>query len=222
MIIVFDLDGTISDPIVGISASINYALEKMGYPGKEQSALGAYIGPPLQETFTDLIGRDDEEMIRNAITFFRERYFSIGYRENVIYPGIREIFERLTADGHTLYIATSKKFELAKAVTEYFGITKYFEDILGCGLKRKKSELLSEIKQKDKNAPLVMIGDRLHDMEAGKECHYYCIGVLWGYGSKEELLESGADVVCENPDEILTLINRLQNSGGSGSSAREQ
>ena len=211
MIIVFDLDGTISDPIVGISSSINYALEKMGYPTKAPSALGAYIGPPLQETFADLLGRDDEGLILSAITFFRERYFDIGYRENIIYPGIREILKRLTDDGHTLYIATSKKLEIAKEVTEYFNITKYFEDILGCGLKRKKSELLSEIKQIENREQMVMIGDRLHDMKAGKECQYYCIGVLWGYGSKEELLDSGADVICENPDEIVELINRIEN-----------
>lgn len=211
MIIVFDLDGTISDSFVGISSSINYALEKMGYPTKEPSALGTYIGPPLQETFADLFESDDEELILSAITFFRERYFDIGYRENIIYPGIREILERLTDDGHTLYIATSKKLEIAKAVAEYFDITSYFEDILGCGLKRKKSELLAEIKQTDENKNLVMVGDRLHDMKAGKECDYYCIGVLWGYGTKEELVDSGADVVCENPDEIVEFINRIEN-----------
>ena len=221
MIIVFDLDGTISDPFVGISTSINYALEKMGYHVKDPSALGIYIGPPLQETFADLFESDDEELILSAITFFRERYFNIGYRENIIYPGMREILEHLKGDGHTLYIATSKKLEIAKAVTEYFDITKYFEDILGCGLKRKKSELLSEIKQLDKNKNLVMIGDRLHDMKAGKECHYYCIGVLWGYGSKEELIDSGADEVCENPDEILKLINNLRSFGASVNSFRD-
>jgi len=221
MIIVFDLDGTISDPIVGISTSINYALEKMGFPGKDPSTLGAYIGPPLQEIFTDLIGRDDEELIRTAITFFRERYFSIGYRENVIYPGIREVLEHLTANRYTLYIATSKKLEIAKSVTEYFNITKYFKSILGCGLKRKKSELLSDIKQIENTEHLVMIGDRLHDMSAGKEGQCFCIGVLWGYGSKEELLSSGADVICENPDEILGLIKRVKISGGSVNSVRD-
>jgi phosphoglycolate phosphatase len=210
MIIAFDLDGTISDPIVGISTSINYALEKMGFPTKVPSALGAYIGPPLQETFADLMGKNDDELIGSAITFFRERYFNIGYRENVLYPGMRGVLEQLNIDGHMLYIATSKKLEIAKAVAEYFDITKYFEDILGCGLKRKKSELLSEIKQIDANKNLVMVGDRLHDMKAGKECQYYCIGVLWGYGSKDELIGSGADMVCESPDEIVELINKIE------------
>ena len=211
MIIAFDLDGTISDPIVGVSASINYALEKLGLPNKDQATLEAYIGPPLQEIFTDLFGEENDELIQSAIIFFRERYFSIGYRENVIYPGIKEILDWLAANGHKLYIATSKKTTIARAVADLFEITKYFEEILGCGLKRKKYELLNEIKEREDTESLVMIGDRLHDMKAGKECHCFCIGALWGYGSKEELLGSGADVICNSPNDIKEIINKMHN-----------
>ena len=109
MIIAFDLDGTLSDPIVGVAASLNYALEKLGLPAKDQTALEAYIGPPLQEIFAALLNEENEELVSSAIHFFRERYFMIGYRENVLYPGIRAMLDRLTMDGHKLYVATAKK-----------------------------------------------------------------------------------------------------------------
>ena len=211
MIIAFDLDGTISDPIVGISASINYALQKLGLPQKEEAALKTYIGPPLQDIFADLIGDESDELIQSAIIFFRERYFDVGYRENVIYPGIKELLEWLTANGHKLYIATSKKTTIGKAVADLFEITKYFDEILGCGLKRKKYELLNDIKEKEDTETLVMIGDRLHDMKAGRASNCFCIGVLWGYGSKEELIGSGADVTCNAPNDIKGILNRIHN-----------
>lgn len=217
MIIAFDLDGTISDPVVGISDSINYALNKLGQPGRKPRDLEAYIGPPLQDIFADLLWKADRESIHSAITFFRERYFRSGYRENVIYPGVKELLAGLVADGQTLYIATSKKTSIARAVADYFHISKYFKDIFGCGLKREKHELLTRIKEIENTDQLVMVGDRLHDMKAGIKCHCFCVGVLWGYGSKEELLNAGADKICSYPQDLKLIINQIQylsNSGG--------
>ena len=211
MIIAFDLDGTISDPVVGISASINYALEKLGLPPRDPQDLEAYIGPPLQDIFADLLEKKDHESIRTAIAFFRERYFRTGYRENVIYPGIKELLTGLVANGHTLYIATSKKTSIAKAVADFFEITINFKDIFGCGLNREKHEILTRIKAIEDNDRLVMVGDRFHDMRAGKKCHCFSVGVLWGYGSKDELLGSGADTVCHNPQDLKELINQMHN-----------
>jgi phosphoglycolate phosphatase len=211
MIIAFDLDGTISDPVVGISASINHALDKLGQPVRQPQELQAYIGPPLQDIFADLLGQNDPQRIRSAITFYRERYFQIGYRENVIYPGMQELLAGLAASGHTLYIATSKKTSIARAVTDFFQISKYFKHILGCGLNRKKYDLLTRIQEIENTDRLVMVGDRFHDMHAGKKCHCFCVGVLWGYGSKQELLDAGADKVCRNPQDLRDLINHLQN-----------
>lgn len=212
MIIAFDLDGTISDPIVGIAAAINYALENMGLPQKRQAALEKYIGPPLQDIFRDLLGDRDEKRIRSAILLFRERYFDTGYRENMLYPGIVDALNGLVEDGHTLYIATSKKTAIARSVASYFNISAYFRDILGCGLKRRKYELLEEIQHREKTDRLLMVGDRLHDMEAGKTTRCFCIGVLWGYGSREELLASGADKLCRHPGELRELIETLNNN----------
>ena len=163
MIIAFDLDGTISDPVVGITTSINYALKKMGLPARNRQDLEKYIGPPLQDIFADLLEDADETGIHTAITYFRERYFRSGYRENVIYPGIEHLLEQLAACGHTLYVATSKKTSIAKAVADYFNISRYFKDIFGCGLNRQKHELLSRIKALEKTDHLLMVGDRLHD-----------------------------------------------------------
>lgn len=209
MIIAFDLDGTISDPVVGITASINYALDKLGQPARNPRDLEAYIGPPLQDIFADLLGRSDRENIHSAITFYRERYFRVGYRENVIYPGIKEMLTGLVANGHTLYMATSKKTSIAKAVADFFQISKYFKNILGCGLNRKKYELLTRIQETENTDHLVMVGDRLHDMHAGKKCHCFCVGVLWGYGSKAELLEAGADKICQSPGDLEKIINQI-------------
>ena len=206
MNIAFDLDGTISDPAIGITLSLNYALDKLGFPQKDTSLLLKYIGPPLNEIFEDLLGKSDKERIKSAITLYRERYFSCGYRENVIYPEIEAALKELSSNDNNLFIATSKRTDIAKSVTEYFGITHYFKDILGCGLKRKKDELLSEIKKRECTDSLIMVGDRSHDVVAGKATQCFCIGVLWGYGSKKELLDSGADVLLNKPNELAKCI----------------
>jgi len=206
MNIAFDLDGTISDPAIGITLSLNYALDKLGFPQKDTTLLLKYIGPPLNEIFEDLLGKSDEKRIKSAITLFRERYFSCGYRENVIYPEIEAALKELSNNGNNLFIATSKRTDIAKSVTEYFGITHYFKDILGCGLNRKKHELLSEIKKREGTDSLIMVGDRSYDVIAGKATHCFCIGVLWGYGSRKELLDSGADVLLNKPNELAKCI----------------
>ena len=207
MHIAFDLDGTISDPAVGITASINYALDKMGYPIQDPASLNKYIGPPLQDTFGELLNTDTATTLRTAITFFRERYIRIGYSENVLYPGITEMLHSLKQNGHTLYIATSKRTDIARAVTDYFEVTALFEAVMGCGLNRKKASLLREIREKTSNAPLIMIGDRSHDMIAGKAAGCTCIGVLWGYGNPAELLDTGADRLAGMPEELIGYIN---------------
>ena len=206
MIIAFDLDGTLSDPILGIATSLNHALEKLGYPTKAQSDLEKFVGPPLQEIFAELLNDNNPDLVSDGISFFRERYFDIGFKENVLYPGIIDMLTELTDDGHTLYVATSKKQTIAHSVTDHFDITRFFKAILGCGLSKKKHELLDEIKTFETAKPMVMVGDRMHDMEAGKTSGYYCIGVSWGYGSQTELLNAGAHTICESPHQIKKLL----------------
>lgn len=206
MVLAFDLDGTISDAALGITSSINYALEKMGHPARDPASLNIYIGPPLQDIFGGLLNTEEAAVVRAAVTFFRERYFSVGYKENVLYPGMMDVIRELKRSGHTLYIATAKRTDIARAVTDYFGITACFEEVMGCGLKRKKATLLHEIEARDSETPLMMIGDRSQDMIAGKQTGCPCIGVLWGYGTRKELLDAGADKLVETPRELASCI----------------
>lgn len=207
MILVFDLDGTISDPSEGITASLNYALESLGLSKQPVSALTKYIGPSLVDIFSDLLNTRDDELIQKAVMFFRKRYSDTGYKENVLYSEMGRILSVLNQAYNALYIATTKKQEIAISVADYFGISHYFKEVLGCGSKRKKVELLDEIKEKENGHDVVMIGDRHIDMIAGKSTGCFCVGVLWGFGSKKELTGSGADVLLNKPEELLELAS---------------
>ncbi len=210
MIIAFDLDGTISDPIVGITASINYALEKTGFSPRDPSDLEKYIGPPLGEIFADVYGESEDSLIQSGILSFRERYSRVGFKENVLYPGMPELLDGLSSNGRALYIATNKKPSIAKDVADYFQITKYFKGVLGCGLKREKHELLQEIREVENSDDFVMVGDRMHDMNAGSRAGFFCIGVTWGYGDEKELVDAGADKVCHTPEALGEFLNRTK------------
>ncbi|NNF98628.1 MAG: HAD-IA family hydrolase [Desulfobacteraceae bacterium] len=217
MAIVFDLDGTLSDPLTGVAASLNYALDRLDMERKDESDLKKYIGPPLPDIFSDLLATKDEIRINQAISFFRERYFKVGYRENLLYPGISDLLKSLWEGGFRLYIATAKKETTAEAVADYFSISHFFTGISGCGLKKKKIDLLNDIRRRENGNPLTMIGDRYLDMEAGKAAHCRCIGVLWGYGGRKELLDAGADALCNSPMALnRMLLEKYQSDGPPG------
>lgn len=211
MILIFDLDGTISDPSEGITASLNYALDRLGYSQKPVSALTRYIGPSLVDIFSDLLNTSDQDLIQTAVSFFRERYSDIGYKENTLYPRMKDILKTLHQNHPALYIATTKKPDIAHAVAEFFSISSFFKGILGCGSNRKKVELIDEIKIKEDSQDIIMIGDRFIDMDAGKSTGCVCAGVLWGFGSHQELEESGADLLLHTPDELLELDALIRN-----------
>lgn len=200
----FDLDGTISDPFEGIAKSINHALVRMGHGEEELDGLSKYIGPSLTFTFEELLGTDDEKSIADAIAFYRERYFAIGFKENELYNGINKLLEDFQRFGHSQFIVTSKRKDIAGSVIDYFGIGEFFDSIYGCGLRVSKSELIGRIlteRQIDPNET-VMIGDRKFDIAAGLENGLKTIGVLWGYGSEEELRNAGATAVVRTIDEL--------------------
>ncbi|WP_299489369.1 HAD hydrolase-like protein [Acaryochloris sp. IP29b_bin.137] len=206
-IIVFDLDGTLSDPAQGITASINYALENLGASSLEPHHLTQYIGPPLVETFSELLCTKDDAVIHQAIDLYRERYLANGYAENTLYPGILELLKELINQQHRLYVVTAKRTDIAQAVIDYFGLRPYFIDVLGCGLDRSKAKLLHDI-QAQENTALWMIGDRASDMAAGRGLSR-CVGVLWGYGSAEELEQAGAEVLMHRPKELLDYFQKI-------------
>ncbi len=205
-VIAFDLDGTLSDPSTGIHASINYALQQLGDPAAETSSLNAYIGIPLRDIFEQLLSIADDHSIEQACGHFRDRYRRVGFKENLLYPQIPELLTHLHTTSK-LYVATLKIQETAHQVIQHFSLGDYFTQLLGAGSDRSKADLLDEIKQQNPGAELIMVGDRHQDMQAGQDTGYYCVGALWGFGSREELLDNGADCLLETPLELLEIEN---------------
>ncbi|MBN2209857.1 MAG: HAD hydrolase-like protein [Sedimentisphaerales bacterium] len=144
--IIFDLDGTVSDPKEGITKSINHTLVELGYQAKAPEMLEKYIGPPLDVIFTELLETGDGNIIARAIDLFRGRYGSIGYRENFLYDGMKDILAQLHGEGFTLCVATSKRQDIAEIVVDYFELNDYFSYVRGCNPHCSKVDMLGGIK----------------------------------------------------------------------------
>ena len=205
-----DLDGTLTDPKPGITGCIQYALEKLGQPTPSKDELEFAIGPPLYDSFLYLLA-GDPEAAQHGMDYYRERFGSIGMYENNLYEGIPETLQQLKDSGRQLFVATSKPHYYARPITEHFGIRHFFEHVHGSemtGERVHKGELLDYILETEgiDAARTVMIGDRKHDILAAKQHGMYAIGVLYGYGSKEELIEAGADGLVETPGGIAEAI----------------
>jgi phosphoglycolate phosphatase len=203
--IVFDLDGTLSDPAVGITRSFNYALTRFGLPEQDPESLLKYIGPPLDLTFSDLLTDPGPGDIAAAVRFFRERYYEVGFKENVLYQDSIDVLNGLLQNGFRLHIATTKRTDVALRVLEYFRIRQLFDTVLGGGTSRSKAELLRQISAEE-DRDLVMVGDRSFDMIAGRAVDARCIGALWGFGTERELRESGADLLCPKIEALPALL----------------
>jgi phosphoglycolate phosphatase len=205
--LLFDLDGTLTDPKVGIVASIRFAMDKLGYPLDEALDLDWCIGPPLQDSLTKLLGNMDRSKSEEALNFYRERYRNKGIYENRLYPGIVGALEVL-AETTELYIATSKPTLFANEIVSHFGLGRFFEAIYGSDMDGKnanKADLIRTIVSERglQSRDCVMIGDREHDMIGAKANGLRGIGVLWGYGSREELKSSGAEATLETPEDLV-------------------
>ena len=206
--VIFDLDGTITDPAEGINRSINHALVALGYAAHPEADLLKYIGPHLNITFSELMGTSDEATLARAIELYRERYIPVGYRENRLYEGMQDVLSQLESTGDTLCIATSKRKDIAVSVIEFLDIASYFSHVHGCDLHRTKDDLLLDILADDDLAanPVVMIGDRDTDFEAAAAVGIPSIGVRWGYGSDEELRMATA--VAETAPDLPKVIEK--------------
>jgi len=212
--IIFDLDGTVTDPAAGITGSINHALVELGHSEMPLAALEKYIGPPLESTFAELLGTTEDVVLAKAVALYRERFMSVGYQENLVYEGIREILEQLSADGSALCIATAKRQDIAVQVLQHLGLEEQFSQVHGCDLRRSKADLLRDILSDDRppGTPAVMIGDRSTDFQAAAEVGIPSIGVRWGYGSEEEL--ALATELASVPGDLPAAIARMAPSGG--------
>ncbi|MCE5323382.1 HAD hydrolase-like protein [bacterium] len=205
MKVFFDLDGTLTDPKEGIVKSINYVLDKFSLSAHEPSSLERFIGPPLVDIFRVLLDTDDSETLMRAAIWFRERYAAEGYLENYMYDGIPELLSSLQPN-HSLFVATSKRQDIAANILAHFGLAQYFTAIYGCDVDLSKTDLLKQILYEHSFDPsdCIMIGDRMHDIDAAHANNIPAIAVLWGYGSHEELIN--ADYIISAPSEVSSFV----------------
>ena len=209
--IAFDLDGTLTDPEVGLVKGFMYAFDRVGIKYDDPKALRRYIGPPLHEEWKREYGFTEEETAR-AIAIFREYYDQHGWAENRVYEGIVELLEALKAMGKTIVLATSKPENTARRIMSLFGLDKYFDFCGGASTsstRDKKWEVLEysllSVGATDRSR-CILIGDRKYDAEGAKICGIDSIGVLWGHGSRQELEASGFTHIVATPDELLEIL----------------
>ena len=210
--ILFDLDGTLTDPGEGITKSVAYALRKCGIEPPAREALYAFIGPPLIDSFMQCYGMNREEA-KQAVKFYREYFAETGIFENCVYSGITELLERLKKAGKRLAIATSKPEPYAERIAERFGLSKHLDFTAGALMdetRTGKGEVIRYALERGGFLPAetVMVGDRMHDVIGAKENGLPCIGVLFGYGSREELAEAGASALAKDPEELYGILKK--------------
>ena len=204
--ILFDLDGTLTDSAEGIVNSVVYALERNGIPCANKQELRRFVGPPLQASFRDYCGFSEEEA-KDAVRVFREYFTEKGIYENEVYGGVAEMLNSLCKAGFKLAVATSKPESFAKQILERFDLAKYFTVIAGASMdgtdKPTVIRLVLSRLHTEPSSRVLMVGDREHDIFGAKEVGISSLGVLYGYGSEEELKEAGADHIVKTPTEIL-------------------
>lgn len=209
MNVLFDLDGTLSNPRRGLTRCLAYALERLQLPVPEQEVLERYIGPPLRDCFTSLLGTDERASVERAISLFRERFSEVGIYETELYAGADQTLDQLTQGGHRLFLATSQPEVYARRALRNLGIDRYFTAAHGdtlSGDRSDKSHLIAHILKAERLAPVstVMIGDRDRDALGARANGVRSIGVLWGYGTADEL--DSADRVANSWDALLECI----------------
>jgi phosphoglycolate phosphatase len=207
--VLFDLDGTLTDPGEGFVNCVSEALSKLGCLRHSPGEIGKHVGPPLQETLALLLDGDGAK-VAAAVTLYRERYGTLGYLENSVYPGIEPALAALQARGISLYVATSKPTLYARRILEHFGLAHFFRAIYGSeldGTRSRKAELIAHLLGAESLDPMqtTMVGDRAQDMAGALANGVRPVGALWGYGSREELADAGARVFCEQPAQLPEL-----------------
>lgn len=208
--VLFDLDGTLTDPGLGITNSVAYALKKYGIEVSDREKLYSFIGPPLKDSFKKYYGFSDEKAME-AIMYYREYFSDKGIFENEVYDGIKELLRRVKESGRKIVLATSKPEEFALRILEHFELTEFFDVVAGASMdekRNKKGDVIKYALEKGCLTPedAVMIGDREHDVLGAQENGIDTIGVLYGYGSRDELEKAGAMHIAETVDDVYTLL----------------
>ena len=215
--LLFDLDGTLTDPREGIVGSLRYALAELGVPMPSDDELSRFIGPPLHDSLRRFLGSERASSLPRALELYRERFASTGMFENRVYPGIPEALARLRSAGFALWVVTSKPSVFAAPILEHFELTRHFEGVHGAelsGERSDKGDLIAHVLRTEHllAEQTTMIGDRKHDIVGARRNGVRALGVLWGYGSRDELAAAGADGLCETVGDLvreLTLELRV-------------
>lgn len=209
--ILFDLDGTLTDPYEGITGSIRHALRALGSADPEEQ-LGWCIGPPLEDSLARLLATDDAELIRRGILLYRERYATLGILEQDLYPFVPELLERLhNATRSRIFLATSKPRVYAERILAQYGLAELFNGCYGAeldGTRGRKDLLIAHLLEQERLEPesVLMVGDREHDIFGAKRNGADAVGVTYGYGDRRELIDAGADHICDSVPELLDLL----------------
>lgn len=210
--ILFDLDGTLTDSGEGIMNCAVHALKHFGIPTPSETELRTFVGPPLLESFARFGVPEDK--LEEAIKVYRQRYLPIGKFENHPYPGIRELLERLNSEGYKLYVATSKPEVTSIEILNHFDLSKYFVKICGASSDNDRSRNTKEaviaylLEECGRDEKIVMVGDTAYDVLGAKVHNIPTIAVTWGYGLENDMVSAGAAAVATTMDELYNLLTK--------------
>jgi len=213
--VLLDLDGTLTDNHEGITRSIVHALTALGAPVPDAAALAACIGPPLRTSFARLLATAETATVERALAHYRTRYAEVGWQENYVYAGVHAALDALAADGARLILCTSKPQPYAERIVARFGFEPRLAGVYGAdlaGTLDHKAALMSHLIARERldAADCAMVGDRHHDIDAAHANGVRAVGVLWGYGSREELETAGAQAFAATPADLPGAIARLR------------
>jgi phosphoglycolate phosphatase len=205
--VLFDLDGTLTDPKLGITQSISFALTSLGLESPASDSLHWCIGPPLKGSLSILLNTSDPELLDNALSFYRARFSEVGIYENAVYGGIVNMLQSISALNIRIFLATSKPLTFASRILKHFELEGYFNGIYGSELDGRlsdKADLIRHILSHENLDPehTMMIGDRKHDILGARQNHLFAAAVTYGYGDIEELCSSDPDALFDSPEAI--------------------
>ena len=209
--VMFDLDGTLTNSELGITTCVQHALKKFGIEVEDRTLLRPFIGPPLGESFQVFYGLSKEES-EQAIVYYRERFSVKGLYENEVYEGVEKTLQMLKDSGKKLIVATSKPEKFTMIILEHFDLLKYFDFVAGATMDGSRGEKADVIRYAleqcgiEDKSEVIMIGDRKFDILGAKENGLKSMGVLYGFGDREELMEAGADYIVESAEDIVKFL----------------
>lgn len=209
MHLLFDLDGTLTNPQRGITACIRHALHQLGEPVPAAATLTSWIGPPLHDSFTECLGSAGRAT--EAVKLYRDRFATVGLYENEVYDGIPAMLSEFERSPHTAWVCTSKPQVFAQKIIEHFQLGKFFQSVYGSELngdRVHKADLIAYVLATEGIAAeqAMMIGDRRHDIHGAQQNGLAAIGVTWGFGTATELTAAGAKTLCHTPQELVAQL----------------